>query len=237
METERKNNDSTADIYEILGISPATVQEDNDYPNKKISTCDINLPEGDVTGFDVLWKHFRLCMILGIIATALPFAVWFASILDIHSLFSYNKDNDLVEDVIEQPFAVEEIIEEPDIYDYSPEDNYEEVYHVASNRYFFEGTINNKYPIHLFLDINDGGGKYYYDKSGVVNCMYLKITQMEYTRGLSSIEMNEYNSNGDLCGKWTGILTSDGELTGYGEFLGKTMPFNLTTCLPSDTDF
>ena len=46
----------------------------------------------------------------------------------------------------------------------------------------------------------------------------------------------EYNPDGEFCGTWVGIMT-DRTFKGEGEFLGKTLPFELTQCKYSDTDF
>ncbi len=250
MEKDTKNQNQTSYIYEILGISSATVDEKNDHSNSEKPKDHHDMVE-DPTGFDVLWKHFRLCMILGIIATVLPFIIWGIASINFSSWFSGSNGNDV--DFIDEVAAVEEVVEDQ-VSQYSTyTDNsisvdesevIEEDYAVEDEEpaeifdtYFFEGTINDKYPIHLCLDISDFGGKYYYDKSGVSNCMFLNITNMDRIGDSYSIEMEEYNDSGDLCGKWTGILTSQGEFSGFGEFLGKTMPFSLTSCSASETDF
>lgn len=96
---------------------------------------------------------------------------------------------------------------------------------------YMAGAVDGKYRIHMALDLNTGSGKYYYDKYGGSNPMYLDVTGNPYSaRGYLS--MDEYNGKGEYCGSWSGNLTSSG-YSGEGNFQGKYMPFKLTYCNPS----
>lgn len=242
MEQDNKNSKSAADIYDILGISSETVKEENYRPQNDSPESD-NHSEEKSADANLMWDHFRICMILGIIAAVLPFIIWLVSLINFSSLFKSEKVADWEDN--ENSYYVEEVVVEADPYENDVEeaisessDEYDAEYsEVFVEPYFFLGTINERYPIHLCLDLSDFGGKYYYDKSGASNCMLLNITNMEQIGDSLSIEMEEYNNDGEACGVWRGILSPDGQFSGYGEFLGNTMPFSLTSCNASDTDF
>lgn len=249
---ELKSNDrkSPEDIYQILGISSETVSTEQSMDSDRLRH-DHTFDNKNSVDFNLLWKHYRLCMILGIAAVAAAVILWIVAIFDISSLFSSSRHSELYyedsvyENIYEDTAGAAAMVEESQKVDvvsgydsdnesqYLYGDNFDEATTEPSMMYF-KGTINDRYPIHLYLDISDFGGKYYYDKSGPSNFMILNIVNMEPNDDSFVIVMEEYNADSEICGHWSGTLTSDGIFSGYGEFLGKTMPFHLEVCEPND---
>ncbi len=88
-----------------------------------------------------------------------------------------------------------------------------------------EGTINNKYPVHLQLSNNSGKitGTCVYTESN--NEEGLKIVGIIKPNG--SMQLQEKDENGVICGTFDGMI-SDGDYTGtYTNKKGKKMPFAL----------
>ncbi len=217
------------DIYEILGISPKTIDEPEKTEHREVPAS----TAADASGMEVLWTHYRVCMILGIIAAVIPFLILLVAYVG--DLFGGSSPASTLEYKEYAEYA-------------EPDEGYSEEYtspveeaapaEFLADEYYFQGTINDKYPIHLYLNTANEYGKYYYDRSGADNCMALgNIVIRKNGSTTYEIEMEEFNNDGEITGTWAGTLTSDGTLSGTGEFLGKSMPFSLSVCEPYETDF
>lgn len=100
--------------------------------------------------------------------------------------------------------------------------------------YRLEGKINDKYPVHMILDMGSLAGAYYYDKSGVDNYLTLKIHSYNPASGQMTID--EFNNKGELTGEFSGILADD-KFSGNAKFGKKTMPFDLVSCHDTNAKF
>lgn len=239
MSMEKETN-STPDIYEILGIDPQKGIKDeptvSPTPDNELKSeyDDPNAPSGSI--FDNYskytdnqphyWRWFRILTIIGIVTVILPFILYFISSFDWN--FSSSR-------TVPQTSPKEFVTEESDT------DTSEETTDIAAPNFrnqtlYFKGKINGKYPVHMLLDFPNNTGRYYYDRSGSSNCMYIDIIEVYETDGKVYIELNEMNANGEVTGVWEGYLTED-SYSGTGTYLGKEMPFDLSICELSDTDF
>lgn len=100
--------------------------------------------------------------------------------------------------------------------------------------YRLEGTINEKYAVHMILDLKNLIGAYYYDKSGVDNFLTLKIHS--YNPASGQLTIDEFNNKNELTGEFSGILGESG-FKGTAKFGTKTMPFDLAMCTDSSTKY
>lgn len=222
------------DIYEILGVDPNKTSKGSYNAASESRAMNeedyLNGPSGSIFDDyskypkdpDNYWWHFRLWTYLGIGVVALFIIAGIADAVMSSDFFT--KSGEMEEGAIAE-YTEEVVAEELVISNDSP---YEPMY--------FSGTINDKYEIHMYLDLDSRSGKYYYVRSGSSNCMELQIKEIMEFDDQTIITMEEYNPAGDLCGEWRGTIT-EGTFTGHGEFLGKIMPFELTQCEGYKTDF
>ena len=89
------------------------------------------------------------------------------------------------------------------------------------------GKIDNKYPVHMIIDLDNLTGAYYYEKSGVDHCLSLKIGS--YNEASGQLTANEYNDKGQLTGEFSGTVSDKG-FVGNATFGSKTMPFDIAVC-------
>ncbi|MDE6460789.1 MAG: hypothetical protein K2K52_08205 [Paramuribaculum sp.] len=229
------------DIYEILGID-STKTSEGSYDTAVDNTpkgeyLDLNAPTGSIFDDyskypkdpDNYWWYFRLWTFMGIGVVALLFIAGIvgAFMSSRSHNYSYDIEEVICTDTPDDDYAVEEVAVVEEV---ATDAN------TLSGSWYFSGTINDKYAIHMYLDFDTKSGKYYYVRSGSDNCMTLEITDIMEMDDQYIITMTEYNPSGERCGMWSGTLI-DGSLTGYGEFLGKTMPFELQQCNSYETDF
>lgn len=99
---------------------------------------------------------------------------------------------------------------------------------LSSIRYF-SGEVGNqqKYKVHMKLNLSKGEGIYYYDKHGPTKLLSLSFTPNPHLP--DSVEITEYNKKGMVSGVWHGYLDSKG-YTGEGVFHDKWLSFTLRNC-------
>lgn len=93
------------------------------------------------------------------------------------------------------------------------------------NTYYLKGLIDNKYAVTMQLSMQDNKiyGKYYYDKDGSDNELYLY-------GGVSDsgdVVLLEFNNKGEQTGDFKGRFTSDSFYGTFVNYKGIEMPFEL----------
>lgn len=92
---------------------------------------------------------------------------------------------------------------------------------------YLSGLIDDKYPVHMTLDLNQRIGVYYYDRYGPSNLIGIKVSHLnELGNGQWALILTPSTPNGDQNEKWYGTLKGD-KFSGSGVYMGKEMPFVL----------
>lgn len=92
---------------------------------------------------------------------------------------------------------------------------------------YLSGKIDEKYAVHMVLDLRQRLGVYYYDKYGPDNVVPIIISQLRKTsENQWTVGLVKSTDNRDSEEKWAGVLTNT-LFTGAGEYLGKDLPFEL----------
>lgn len=233
-------------IYDILGIKPDSPKTHADKPEvvteelDQSKEYDTNAPSGSI--FDRYstypkeeqgyWRYFRILTIVGI-ATCVGLIVaglWGDSIsFPSSSRYSYSS----LEETDDHEYAYDEPTEEV------AEDTEHSASSMLTGTKYFKGRINGKYALHMELDFNDGSGRYYYDRSGVSNCLPIVIVEATPDGdGNFYLVLEEYNQDEMLTGTWRGYFDSNNNTyKGTGDFNGKEMPFEIEICSYYETDF
>ena len=236
---DRKN-----EIYQILGISSrsegydgSNAQNQDSGSYNRSGFFDSNKPTGAIFDNysnypkepDNYWFYFRCYTIIGILSMA-----GFICSLCFEPNFS-SRSKHTREYVVAEP--EEDRLELVSSFNDNILDSPSKQAYKYSGEIYFKGKINNRYGIHMYINTNTHSGLYYYDSSGSRNCMKLNIT--DYSKLAPNkyiLKMTEFDPHGYYCGEWEGTL-SEGTYSGEGTYKGTIMPFNLTQCKKSDTNF
>lgn len=244
MSINHESDRKPQDIYEILGVdstatcdTPSGEQPQDNPGNTPDLANDPMAPSGSMfenyanyrDNDPKYWNTFRILWIVGILTVVAILIGCFASAPTSFKSSTDSPFDEVREQTEEIAEAVEEVrdMEIPAV-EAPAQPQLSEVY--------MAGTINGRYKIHLYLNLDAKKGMYYYDKSGASNSMILSVDNMEEYDGRYILDLSEYNPQGEICGTWHGTLTED-TFDGEGDYLGKPMPFSLTACPRSETGF
>lgn len=150
--------------------------------------------------------------------------------------FSSRKDSEVTcdtsemvyEEVNSEEMQEDAIIEEDEFDLDEAQDEIDEMYDISDfDIVYLSGTIDNKYPIHMILDLNQRDAVYFYDRYGSSNLMGLRITQLrDIGNNLLLVVLEKPVHDDTPVEMWYGNLNNEG-FTGSGEFLDKELPFEL----------
>ncbi len=86
------------------------------------------------------------------------------------------------------------------------------------------GKVGGKYGVVMDMDLSKGYGSYYYTKMGPNAKLVLDVY---YDPSSGSLNLTEYNDNGEVTGTWSGRINSSSYRGQMVNYKGTTYSFNL----------